>query len=108
MEQVAARAQNRKLAPEEMSGASMTISALGGIGGIGGEAFTPIINPPELAILGITRARIEPQWNGEAFVPVEKLPLDLTCDHRVINGADAARLLRYFCELLADPRRILA
>ena len=101
---LAARAQARKLAPEEMAGASMTISALGGIGG---TAFTPIINPPELAILGITRARTEPHWTGEAFVPVETLPLDLTYDHRVINGAEAARFLRRFCDLLSDPRGIM-
>lgn len=101
---LAARAQERKVAPEEMGGASMTISSLGGIGG---EAFTPIINPPEVAILGITRAAIAPRWNGEAFEPVPMLPLDLSYDHRVINGAEAARFMRYFCDLLADPKRIL-
>ncbi len=101
---LATRAQERKLAPEQTGGASMTISSLGGIGG---EAFTPIINPPELAILGITRSRIAPRWNGEAFEPVPLLPLDLTYDHRVINGAEAARFLRYFCDLLADPQTIM-
>lgn len=101
---LAARAGARKLAPEEMGGASMSISSLGGIGG---EAFTPIINPPEVAILGITRARIEPRWTGEAFEPAPMLPLDLTYDHRVINGANAARFMRFFCDLLADPRRIM-
>jgi pyruvate/2-oxoglutarate dehydrogenase complex dihydrolipoamide acyltransferase (E2) component len=101
---LAARAQERKVAPEEMGGASMTISSLGGIGG---DAFTPIINPPEVAILGVTRSRIAPRWNGEAFEPVPVLPLDLSYDHRLINGAEAARFLRYFCDLLADPKRIL-
>jgi pyruvate dehydrogenase E2 component (dihydrolipoamide acetyltransferase) len=101
---LAARAQDRKVSPEEMGGASMTISS---IGGIGGEAFTPIVNPPEVAILGITRAQITPRWNGEAFEPVPMLPLDLSYDHRVINGADAARFMSYFCGLLADPRRIM-
>ena len=101
---LAGRAQDRKVGADEMGGASMTISSLGGIGG---EAFTPIVNPPEVAILGITRARIEPGWNGESFEPVQKLPLDLTYDHRVINGADAARFMTYFCGLLTDPRRIM-
>lgn len=101
---LASRAQDRKVSAEEMGGASMTISS---IGGIGGESFTPIINPPEVAILGVTRTAITPHWNGERFVPTPRLPLDLTYDHRVINGADAARFLRYFCQLLADPRRIM-
>jgi pyruvate/2-oxoglutarate dehydrogenase complex dihydrolipoamide acyltransferase (E2) component len=101
---LASRAQERKVAPDEMGGASMSISSLGGIGG---EGFTPIVNPPEVAILGVTRTQIVPHWNGEAFEPVPKLPLDLTYDHRVINGADAARFLRYLCELLADPRLIM-
>lgn len=101
---LAARAAAHKLAPEEMGGASMSISSLGGIGG---EAFTPIINPPEVAILGITRARIEPRWTGESFEPTPMLPLDLTYEHRVINGADAARFMRALCDMLADPRRIM-
>ncbi len=101
---LAARAKARKLRPDEMGGASMTVSSLGGIGG---EGFTPIINPPELAILGITRAEIRPKWTGAAFEPALMLPLDLTYDHRVINGAEAARFLRRYADLLADPRRML-
>ena len=101
---LAARARARKVGPDEMGGGSMTISS---IGSIGGEAFTPIINPPEVAILGITRAELRPVWNGEAFVPRPMLPLDLSYDHRVINGADAARFMRCLCDLLADPRRMM-
>jgi len=101
---LAARAQARKIGPDEMGGASMTITNLGGIGG---SAFTPIVNPPELAILGITRAETAPVWNGEGFVPVPMVPLDLSYDHRVINGADAARFLRRYADLLEDPRRIM-
>ena len=101
---LATRAQARKVKPDEMGGASMSISNLGGIGG---TAFTPIVNPPELAILGITRTEIAPVWNGEAFQPVPMAPLDLSYDHRVINGADAARFLARYAGLLADPRRLL-
>ncbi len=99
-----ARARARKIAPDEMGGASMSVSSLGGIGG---DAFSPIINPPELAILGITRAGIRPRWTGETWEPVLMLPLDLTYDHRVINGADAARFMRRYCDLLSDPRRMV-
>lgn len=101
---LAGRAQNRKVAPEEMGGASMTITNLGGIGG---SAFTPIVNPPELAILGITRTEMIPIWDGAAFQPVPMAPLDLSYDHRVINGADAARFMTHFAGLVADPRRIM-
>jgi pyruvate dehydrogenase E2 component (dihydrolipoamide acetyltransferase) len=101
---LATRAQGRKIRPEEMGGASMTISNLGGIGGIG---FTPIVNPPELAILGLTRSEIVPVWDGGAWQPVPMVPLDLSYDHRVINGADAARFLVRYAGLLADPRRLL-
>ncbi|MFC6658776.1 2-oxo acid dehydrogenase subunit E2 [Roseibium salinum] len=101
---LASRAQERKVRPEEMGGASMTITNLGGIGG---TAFTPIVNPPEVAILGITRTRTVPVWDGGDFQPVRMVPLDLSYDHRVINGADAARFLSYYAGLLADPRRML-
>ena len=101
---LASRAQERKVRPDEMGGASMTVTNLGGIGG---TAFTPIVNPPEVAILGITRTRIAPVWDGAAFRPVPMAPLDLSYDHRVINGADAARFLAYYAALLADPRRLL-
>ena len=101
---LAARAQARKVRPEEMGGASMSISNLGGIGG---TAFTPIVNPPEIAILGLTRTEIVPVWEDGAWQPVPMLPLDLSYDHRVINGADAARFLAHFASLMADPRRIM-
>lgn len=101
---LAARAQARKIKPDEMGGASMTISNLGAIGG---SAFTPIVNPPEVAILGLTRAEMAPVWNGESFEPVAMLPLDLSYDHRVINGAAAARFLARFAALIEDPRRMV-
>ncbi len=101
---LAARAQARKLGPHEMGGASMTISSLGGIGG---SAFTPLVNPPELAILGITRTQMRPHWTGESFEPRPMLPLDLSYDHRAINGALAARVLTTFKALLETPRRML-
>ena len=101
---LATRAQARKIGPDEMGGASMSISNLGGIGG---TAFTPIVNPPEVAILGITRTEITPVWDGDAFQPAPMVPLDLSYDHRVINGADAARFMTYLTGLLGDPRRMM-
>lgn len=101
---LAARAQARKVGPDEMGGASMTITNLGGIGG---TAFTPIVNPPEVAILGITRTETVTVWEGNTPHPVPMVPLDLSYDHRVINGADAARFMTYLAGLLADPRRIM-
>ncbi|AFO92002.1 dihydrolipoamide acetyltransferase [Phaeobacter inhibens] len=101
---LASRAQNRKVGPDEMGGASMTITNLGGIGGIG---FTPIVNPPEVAILGITRTETVTVWDDDTPRPVTMVPLDLSYDHRVINGADAARFVSYFAGLIADPRRIM-
>ncbi|AMM85953.1 2-oxo acid dehydrogenase subunit E2 [Martelella sp. AD-3] len=101
---LAKRAGDRKLRPDEMGGASMSVSNLGGIGG---TAFTPLVNPPEVAILGITRAETVPVWENEAWQPVLMAPLDLSYDHRVINGADAARFLCHYARLLADPRRML-
>ena len=101
---LATRARARKLRPHEMGGASMTITNLGGIGG---EAFTPIVNPPEVAILGITRTDIRPVWNGETFVPIPMTPLDLSYDHRVINGADAARFMESYRALIAQPDHLL-
>lgn len=101
---LATRAQNRKVGPDEMGGASMTITNLGGIGGIG---FTPIVNPPEVAILGITRTEIVTVWEGDTPRHLPMVPLDLSYDHRVINGADAARFMSYLVGLIADPRRIM-
>ena len=81
--------------------------SISNLGGIGGTAFTPIVNPPELAILGLTRTELVPVWDGQAWQPVPMLPLDLSYDHRVVNGADAARFLARYAALLADPRRLL-
>ena len=104
MADVSHRARNKKLKPDEMQGASMTISSLGGIGG---TAFTPLVNPPEVAILGITRARMQPVWDGEQFIPRLMCPLDLSYDHRVVDGADAARFLKSYCAAIKDVRRLL-
>jgi len=101
---LAMRAQQRKIRPNEMGGASMTISNLGGIGGIG---FTPIVNPPEVAILGITRTQTVPVWEDSNWIPVPMVPLDLSYDHRVLNGAAAARFVARLAGLLADPREML-
>ena len=102
---LAERARKRRIRPEEMGGASMTISSLGRTGG---RSFTPIVNPPELAILGISRTEIRPHWDGREFVPRPVTPLDLSYDHRVINGADAAAFMTRYRELLADPDILLA
>ncbi len=104
MSEVSKRARDKKLKPDEMQGASMTISSLGGIGG---SAFTPIVNTPEVAILGITRARMQPVWNGKEFEPRLMCPLDLTYDHRVVDGADAARFMAHYCTSISDVRRLL-
>jgi pyruvate dehydrogenase E2 component (dihydrolipoamide acetyltransferase) len=98
------KARDGKLSPAEMRGASFTISSLGGIGG---RYFTPIINAPEVAILGVCKSRTEPVWDGQAFQPRLMLPLSLTWDHRVIDGAAAARFNVYLAQLLGDMRRIL-
>ena len=101
---LAGRAAQRKIKPDEMGGASMSISNLGGIGG---TAFTPIVNPPEVAILGITRTEMIPVWENDNWMPVPMVPLDLTYDHRVINGAEAARFMAHYVRLMADPRRMV-
>jgi pyruvate dehydrogenase E2 component (dihydrolipoamide acetyltransferase) len=102
--EVSARARDGKLSPTDMQGVTFTISSLGGIGG---TEFTPIVNAPEVAILGVVRSRISPVWDGEAFVPRLLLPLCLSYDHRVIDGALAARFSRHLCGVLADVRRLL-
>ncbi|HDP35396.1 MAG TPA: biotin/lipoyl-binding protein [Candidatus Hydrogenedentes bacterium] len=99
----ASRARERKLALEDMQGGGFTVSNLGGMGGY---AFTPIINAPETAILGVSRAGMEPVYNGKDFEPRLMLPLSLSYDHRCIDGADAARFLRYLCESLEHPWRL--
>ena len=98
------RARDKKLKPAEMQGASMTISSLGGIGG---TAFTPIVNPPEVAILGITRAKMQPVWDGSEFKPRLMCPLDITYDHRVIDGAVGARFMTHYCNVVGDIRKML-
>jgi pyruvate dehydrogenase E2 component (dihydrolipoamide acetyltransferase) len=87
-----------------MQGGTFTISSLGGIGG---TAFTPIINAPEVAILGVSRAAMRPQWDGSAFKPRLMLPLSLSYDHRVIDGAAGARFTAFLATVLADQRRLL-
>ena len=104
MGDLAKKARDGKLSPADMSGACFTISSLGGIGG---RYFTPIINAPEVAILGVCRSTTEPLWNGTAFVPRLMLPLSLSWDHRVIDGAAAARFNVYLGQILGDFRRVL-
>jgi pyruvate dehydrogenase E2 component (dihydrolipoamide acetyltransferase) len=96
------RAREGKLKGEEMRGGTFTISSLGGIGG---TAFTPIVNAPEVAILGVTRSAMKPVWNGKEFVPRLMVPLSLSYDHRVIDGAAAARFVSYLVGVLTDMRR---
>lgn len=102
--ELAEKARNRKLTPKDMQGGSFSISSLGGIGG---TAFTPIVNWPEVAILGVSKSQWKPHWNGKEFVPRLMLPLSLSYDHRVIDGADAARFITYLSQTLADMRRAL-
>ena len=104
MAELGARAREGGLKSDELQGGTFTISSLGGIGG---TAFTPIINAPEVAILGLSRARMTPVWDGAAFQPRLMLPLDLSWDHRVVDGAEAARFLAHLARLLADTRRLL-
>ncbi len=104
MGELAKKARDGKLAPAEMSGGCFSISSLGGIGG---RYFTPIINAPEVAIMGVCKSSIEPKWDGKQFAPRLVLPLSLSWDHRVIDGAAAARFNVYFASLLADFRRIV-
>ena len=104
MSELAAKAREGKLSPAEMSGGCFSISSLGGIGG---RYFTPIINAPEVSIMGVCKSSTEPRWDGKAFQPRLILPLSLSWDHRVIDGAAAARFNAYFAAILADFRRVL-
>jgi pyruvate dehydrogenase E2 component (dihydrolipoamide acetyltransferase) len=104
MGELSAQAREGKLSPANMQGATFTISSLGGIGG---TAFTPIINAPELAILGLSKSAMKPVWDGSTFQPRLMLPLSLSYDHRVIDGAGAARFAAYLAEVLADLRKTL-
>jgi pyruvate dehydrogenase E2 component (dihydrolipoamide acetyltransferase) len=101
---LSAKARDGKLSPADMSGSTFTISSLGGIGG---TSFTPIVNAPEVAILGVTRSAMKPVWDGSAFVPRLMVPLSLSYDHRVIDGAAAARFVSYLVKVLSDLRRAL-
>jgi pyruvate dehydrogenase E2 component (dihydrolipoamide acetyltransferase) len=99
-----AKARDGKLGPSDLAGGTFTISSLGGIGG---TSFTPIVNAPEVAILGVVRSKLSPVWNGTEFTARNMLPLSLSYDHRVIDGALAARFARHLCYLLEDDRRLL-
>jgi pyruvate dehydrogenase E2 component (dihydrolipoamide acetyltransferase) len=101
---LALRTREGKIAPAEMEGGTFTISNLGGIGG---TSFTPLVYAPQVAILGVSRAEMEPVWNGSAFIPKLTLPLSLTYDHRVIDGAAGARFLRWICEAMQNPMLLL-
>ncbi|MDR2851749.1 MAG: 2-oxo acid dehydrogenase subunit E2, partial [Burkholderiaceae bacterium] len=101
---LAQKAREGKLSPTDMQGGCFSISSLGGIGG---THFTPIINAPEVAILGLSRSTLKPVWDGQTFAPRLMLPLSLSYDHRVIDGAAAARFNAFLTELLADLRRIV-
>ena len=98
------RAREGKLTAADMQGATFTISSLGGIGG---TAFTPIVNAPEVAILGVVRSKMVPVWDGTEFKPRLMLPISLSYDHRVIDGALAARFARHLCHVLEDVRRLV-
>ena len=101
--ELAARAKDKKLKPDEMQGAVFTVSSLGNIGGRG---FTPIVNTPEVGILGVSKASTQPVWDGSAFQPRIMLPVSLSYDHRVVNGGDAGRFLSYLVTLLSDIRQL--
>ncbi|MBJ2356882.1 2-oxo acid dehydrogenase subunit E2, partial [Sphaerochaeta sp. S2] len=101
---ISQRARDRKLKPEDLSGGSFSISSLGGIGGTG---FTPLINPPQVAILGVSRLAKKPIWNGKEFTPRDVLPFSVAYDHRVIDGAAGVRFTTYLASLLGDLRRVL-
>ena len=102
--EMSVKARDGKLKSQDMQGGSITISSLGGIGG---TAFTPLVNAPEVAILGLTRSRMQPVWNGKEFVPRLMQPVDVSYDHRVIDGAEAARFVVYLGKYLTDIRRVL-
>jgi pyruvate dehydrogenase E2 component (dihydrolipoamide acetyltransferase) len=101
---MAKKARDGKLMPADMQGGCFTISSLGASGGNG---FTPIVNAPEVAILGVSRAQMKPVWNGKEFIPRNMLPLSLSYDHRAINGADAGRFFTYLTAVIADVRKLL-
>jgi pyruvate dehydrogenase E2 component (dihydrolipoamide acetyltransferase) len=101
---VSAKARDGKLMPGDLQGGCISISSLGGIGG---TQFSPIVNAPEVAILGISRAAMQPKWDGEAFVPRLMMPFSLSYDHRVIDGAEGVRFTSHLAQLLGDIRRLV-
>jgi pyruvate dehydrogenase E2 component (dihydrolipoamide acetyltransferase) len=101
--ELAEKARDKKLALDDLGGGTFTVSSLGSIGGTG---FTPIVNAPEVAILGVGRLTTQPQWNGEEFLPRQMLPLSLSYDHRVINGVDGGEFMQLLSQLLSDVRRL--
>ncbi len=103
LSELSERGRNNSLRLTDIEGGCISITSLGNIGG---TSFTPIVVPSEVAVLGVSRIFVKPVWDGERFVPRRSLPLDLSYDHRVINGADAARFLVHFCRLLADPTKL--
>jgi pyruvate dehydrogenase E2 component (dihydrolipoamide acetyltransferase) len=104
MAELSKKARDGKLGPADMTGGTFSISSLGGIGG---TDFTPIVNAPEVAILGLSKSAMKPVWDGKAFQPRLILPLSLSYDHRVIDGASGARFAATFAQLLGDFRRVL-
>ncbi len=104
MARLSKKAREKGLTPSEMEGGTFTVSSLGGIGG---TSFTPIVNSPEVAILGLSRANMKPVYKSGEFIPRLMLPLSLSYDHRVIDGAEAARFVRFISEKLSDIRQIL-
>jgi pyruvate dehydrogenase E2 component (dihydrolipoamide acetyltransferase) len=104
LREVSIKARDKKLKPSEMQGGCFTISSLGGIGG---SSFTPIVNAPEVAILGVSRSKMQPVWNGSDFEPRLMCPLSLSYDHRVIDGAQGAAFSSYLSKMLSDVRYLL-
>jgi len=104
LREISIKARDKKLKPSDMQGGCMSISSLGGIGG---TKFTPIVNAPEVAIMGVSKAEMKPVWNGSEFEPKLMCPLSLSYDHRVVDGAEGARFITYISHLLADARRLL-
>ncbi|HSC76425.1 MAG TPA: 2-oxo acid dehydrogenase subunit E2, partial [Pseudomonadales bacterium] len=98
------KARSGKLMPMDMQGGCFTISSLGAMGG---QGFTPIVNAPEVAILGVSKTQVKPVWNGKEFLPRKMLPLTLSYDHRVINGADAGKFFTFLVEEISDIRRLV-
>ena len=104
LNEIATRTRERKIGPAELEGGSFTISNLGGIGG---NAFTPIVYAPQVAILGVSQAEMQQVWNGREFVAQLVMPLALSYDHRVVDGADGARFLRWICRALEQPLELV-